>query len=99
MLALIALALVGCASAQPTMPQQYYVQLTWQQTSSTGVLNHFKHDRYYDISGQLYRDDTFGTDGSAIVETKIQKPTSDKLSYDMNFATGVCLEQPDQVSG
>jgi hypothetical protein len=57
----------------------YYVQLKWSQKTKYTV-HHFKHDRYYDIQQQLYRDDGYTEDGRTIADTRIEKPATDHLS-------------------
>ena len=82
------------ATAMPTVPTTYGVTLTWSQELPTGVA-HFKHQRWYDLKAQKYRDDTFSTSSGDKVDEVLQLP-GEKKRYDDNTETGVCSVQQDE---
>jgi len=88
--------ILGLASAQPpAMPSQYAITLVWSQDIPSGTV-HFKHNRWYDLTGQQYRDDTISTTSGIKTDEVLEFPSTDHKRYDQNVATGVCTEQPDQ---
>lgn len=89
--------ILALASAQPpTMPEQYGLTLVWSQVIPSGTV-HFKHDRWYDLTGQQYRDDTYSTTSGLKTDELLEFPKqASGKRYDQNIVTGVCTEQPDQ---
>jgi hypothetical protein len=87
--------IIAAAQAQPpSLPTKYSVTLAWSQVIPSGTA-HFKHQRWYDLDGQRYRDDTFSTDSGLKTDEVLEFPGENKR-YDENVQTGVCNEQPDQ---
>ena len=90
------LALFGAAAAQPAMPGSYQLSLNWQQATADGKTYDFMHNRWYDITNQLYRDDTVLA--GSVTEKIIQRPTLDFCQYDYDIVRNICKNTTNAAS-
>jgi hypothetical protein len=86
----LAAAAASATLMPPTMPDDYYVRLTWSENVANNTYQ-FAHLRWYDLTNQQYRDDTVNpADYSAVYDTTLEKPASNQQLWDMDYQRGTC---------
>jgi hypothetical protein len=78
----------------PPMPNAYSMTLSWTDLR-TPVPTKYEHNRWYDLTNQLYRDDTI-QNGDA-TEVIIERPSLDQRKYDWDKVRGLCTNSTFQA--
>jgi hypothetical protein len=82
----LAAAAASATLMPPTMPDDYYVRLTWSENVANNTYQ-FAHLRWYDLTNQQYRDDTVNpADYSTVYDTTLEKPASNQQLWDMDYS-------------
>merc|ERR1711924_22642 len=64
------------------------MNLSWTDVRDPSQPKAFKHNRWYDLQNQIYRDDTL--EGDEVTEVIVERPAQDQRKYDWDKVRHLC---------